>query len=61
MKTLISETSLPSMQLNLAVIIQSLSDTINYQNFTAFFQLHIKKSVRHSFKTADEQGFHIIF
>ena len=60
MKTLTSETSLPSMQLNLAAIIQLFSDITDYQNFTAFFQLLTKKSVRHSFKTADKQGFYIM-
>ena len=60
-KTLMSETSLPSMQLNLAAMIQSPSDITDYQNFTASFQLHTKRLMRHSFKTADEQDFHIIF
>ena len=58
MKTLTSETSLPSTQLNLAAMIQSPPGTTDYQNFTASFQLHTKRSVRHSFKTVDKQGFH---
>ena len=59
MKTLISEISLFSMLLNLTATISLSSDTTDCQSFTAFFQPHIKRLMRHSFKIADEQGSHI--
>ena len=60
MKTLMSEISSPSMWLNLAATISLPFNMTDCQSFITFFQPHIKKSVKHSFKTADRQGFHIM-
>ena len=60
MKTLMSEISSSLMWLNLTAMISLSSDMTDCQSFTAFFQSHIKRLMKHSFKTADEQGSHIM-
>ena len=60
MKTLMSEISLSSMWLNLAVMISLPSDTTDCQSFITFFQSHTKRLMKHSFKITDKQGSHIM-
>ena len=61
MKTLMSEISSLLVQLNLAAMISLSSDMTDCQSFITFFQSYTKRLMRHSFETADEQDFHIMF